>query len=635
MVDRFKKVFPPRGRNHFDGGKNSKYERSLILDNESPDCLNVVFDDGAVGTRPGSVQFNTTSVGTYVIDGLYTRHDTDGSETMVVFAGGSVFDLNGTSTFVSIPSAQSVFTAGVRVGFAEFQDFAFFGNGNVIPYKWSGADWTRHGVYPPTSTSTVASNATGGLTGDYRYKVTYVNSVAVESDVGPATDTFTAAAAQLRITSIPVAPQSFGVNARKIYRTEAGGTTFKLLTTINDNTTATYDDNTADGSLGANAPTDNGVPPQYNSIVYHQNRLFCNDTTQPNYVFYSDLAEPFTFGALNFFRVGDATGDLVRGLAVYNDTLLILCDNSIWVNYMPDTDESNWVQVKSKSAYGSKSPYALPIFENSVMFPAIQNSKMVGFAAANGTSVDPNASLLTIGGFKSDLLSDTIEPDIFDIQEGYISNISGITYKNRLYMSVTYGNGTTTNNRIFVYDYGRERLGQRQRGGWIPYTGLNAAQFTIYDGKLYYGDSTATGLVYQMEADGIYNDNGSAINSYFWSKEFSGIPGHDTVEKDFRTMEVLVDQAGAYFMDLFYRVNSDLGVGTQKPIDLTPGGSTWNNFIWNMANWGGGRSQDEKTVYMANARGRRIQFKFSNQNTLNQRFKVHGLNFSYNIKGTR
>jgi hypothetical protein len=50
-----------------------------------------------------------------------------------------------------------------------------------------------------------------------------------------------------------------GTSARKIYRTARNGTTFKLLTTLADNTTTTYLDNTVDGSLGANLTTTDSV----------------------------------------------------------------------------------------------------------------------------------------------------------------------------------------------------------------------------------------------------------------------------------------------------------------------------------------------------------------------------------------
>ena len=58
------------------------------------------------------------------------------------------------------------------------------------------------------------------------------------------------------LTSIPVSGDG-NVTTRRIYRTTAGGSTYKLVATIADNVTTTYTDNVADGSLGANAPSTN------------------------------------------------------------------------------------------------------------------------------------------------------------------------------------------------------------------------------------------------------------------------------------------------------------------------------------------------------------------------------------------
>lgn len=63
----------------------------------------------------------------------------------------------------------------------------------------------------------------------------------------------TAVCREVRITNIP-AGQNGVVTQRKLYRTEGGGAQLKLLTTLADNTTATFEDDVADGSLGANAP---------------------------------------------------------------------------------------------------------------------------------------------------------------------------------------------------------------------------------------------------------------------------------------------------------------------------------------------------------------------------------------------
>lgn len=63
---------------------------------------------------------------------------------------------------------------------------------------------------------------------------------------------------KVNLANIPTSSDA-NVVARKIYRTTVNGSTLKLLTTINNNTTTTYADNIADGSLGATIPSANGT----------------------------------------------------------------------------------------------------------------------------------------------------------------------------------------------------------------------------------------------------------------------------------------------------------------------------------------------------------------------------------------
>jgi len=631
----YRRIYPATESITLDGGLNSKFERSIIAENESPDCANVIFSNGAVETRGGTSKLNTASVGSFVGDGLYVRTGRNNVETMVGAWGGTIWQLSGTS-FTTISSAQSVFTAGVRFGAAQDENYLFLGNGGTIPYKWNGAEFTRHGVYPPTTTSTVASQAIGALTGEYTYKVTAVNSNLVESDPGPATATFTAAGATLRVSSIPTFAASYGISSRRLYRTVAGGTTYKLVTTINDNTTTSYDDNTADGSLGANAPSDQGVPPKYNAIVYHpgQNRLFMNDADNPNYVKWTDVGEPYTVAAANFKIVGDNTSDLVKGFAVYDNMLVVFCDSSITLGYMPTADASEWRWIVTKIPYGCKSPYGVLAYDDRLLFPAVQNGKIVGFAAIRGGATEPSVTFLTVSNAGSELKSDRIEPEIFQIQEGFLKNISAIVYKNRGYIAVTYGSGNTTNNRYYTYDFSISNLTKKQTEAWVPNTGPKPAQFAIYGGNLYYQSSEATGFVYQMEK-AAYNDDGAAIDSYIWTKEFTGDPRDTNFYKDWRYANLLLENSGNYFMNITYRVDSDIGGGDTKQVSLNPGGSQWGTMRWGMDPWGGGSLQKEFRLSFGTSRGKRIQLKFSNQNTVNQKFKLFRLNLAYNIKGFR
>lgn len=634
MAQQFDIVYPPAGRVTFEGGLNSKFPRSVIQDNESPDLLNVVFTNGAAETRGGTAKLNTTSVGAFAGDGLYTRHDISGSETMVVFAGNRMWQLTGTSTFTTVPSATSVFTAGVRIAATEYENKLFVGNGNVTPYKYDGTNFTRHGVPAPTATATVATGGAGNVpVQDWVYVYAYVNSAAVIGNVSPVSATFTiAASAVVSLTAIGVAPASHGVNSRRIYRATTTAGPFKLVGTIANNTATTFTDNTATPST--NAPTDNGEPPNYSCLVTFQNRIFCNDAANPNYVWYSEVLAPYTFGALNFLPIGDASFDLVRGLAVYNNAIIVQCENGLYMIEMPTTTPTSWAVIKILSQYGSKSPFGAFLYDNKCMVPAMQNSKFAGFSAIANQSLTTERIALanaTIAG--SDRTSDKIEPDMLLVQEAYAAGISSYVFKNKAYVAVPYGTTATANTRAYIFDFSHSNI-TNQEYSWEPMTGITPTQFTAYGGKLYYLDAAATGFVYQMEVTN-YADNGAAIDSYLWTKEFSGLLGHENLQKDFRKVKLLVDLSGAYYMNLTYRTDSDSGGGTTIQVNLTPNSAIWGTATWGLSLWGAGQAQQEVTVYLGKTTGKRIQFKLSNQNAASQYFKVHGLNFTYNIKGKR
>lgn len=631
MGSKYEVVYPSNGVVLFDGGLDTKFEKSILPDNESPDCLNVIFKNGAVETRPGTSKLNTTTVGTFVCDGLYTRRDDDGSETMIAFHGGTARAL-ATTTFITIGSGQSVFTAGIRVAATQYRDCLFMGNGGVVDYKWNGTDFTRHGVYPLTNVLSAACAGAGNIqSGTVSYKITGLNSYSAESDLSAEAITLTVTAScTISLTSIAVAPQSYGVSSRRIYRYGPSNSTYVLITTLGNNTTTTYSDNTQTGTT--NAPTDNGVPPKYNACIYHANRLFVNDASNPNYVWYSSLGEPFTFPSTNFFKIGDASSDLVKGFAVYDNALVITCENSTWLNYMTTTSDTDWRQIRVRSTVGSKSAFGMWMYQNKIGFPAFQNTKFVGFAALSGDATEPSATFLTVSVAGSELLSDKIEPDMFNVQESYVGNISSMVFKNKAYISLTYDSGNTANNRIYLFDFSGSNLAKDQKFSWVPITGLNPAQFAIYGGSLYYGSSSTDGFVYKMETTS-YNDNGTAINSYFWTKEFSGLKGHENLPKDFRKVKLLVDLAGAFYMNLTWKVDSDKGAGQSKQLYLDPGGSLWGTMRFGTDIWGGGKNQFEFEVPLAQTYGKRIQFKFDNQNAVNQRFKVHRMTFLYNVRG--
>ena len=117
----------------------------------------------------------------------------------------------------------------------------------------SSSDGGSYLATPGALTSALAGLGAGNLSaGLYKYRVTLVNANgetqggtanAGTTVVTPATD------GQIALTAIPTG--GAGTTARKLYRTVAGGSTYKYLATIADNVTTTYTDNIADASLGA------------------------------------------------------------------------------------------------------------------------------------------------------------------------------------------------------------------------------------------------------------------------------------------------------------------------------------------------------------------------------------------------
>lgn len=114
---------------------------------------------------------------------------------------------------------------------------------------------------------TVANGAAGTnllTAGVYRWKVTFVTADG-ETEAGTTSAALTVdPAAELppALSAIPTdATAGVTVTARKIYRTVAGGSVYKLSGTIANNVATTYTDNIADASLGATAPTTNSAVP--------------------------------------------------------------------------------------------------------------------------------------------------------------------------------------------------------------------------------------------------------------------------------------------------------------------------------------------------------------------------------------
>lgn len=109
-------------------------------------------------------------------------------------------------------------------------------------------------LIPVPGAAAVAINATAGnVSGPVTYRVTFVGARG-ESEGGTISASVNPTAQQVSLTNIPLGPA--GTTKRRIYRTPrfGGEGTHKLVATLGDNTTTTYNDNKTDAQLSTACP---------------------------------------------------------------------------------------------------------------------------------------------------------------------------------------------------------------------------------------------------------------------------------------------------------------------------------------------------------------------------------------------
>lgn len=177
---------------------------------------------------------------------------------------------------------------------------------------------TNWGIVAPTTAPTAASGGAGVLNfPDYQWGITFgvvLSGVSIqESSLGPSSTPLALVNNSGALTAIPVSsdPQ---VNQRNIYRLDSGGA-FRLTGTINDNTTTTFSDNTADASVTGQNYIQRDPPTPFLASCYHKDYMFgfgypsANPSTSSDLV-WANPTEPWGFNyAVQFLPAGENMGN--------------------------------------------------------------------------------------------------------------------------------------------------------------------------------------------------------------------------------------------------------------------------------------------------------------------------------------
>lgn len=322
------------------GGINLKSAVTSLEDNETPFCKNVTFGSiYGVEARKGFSKKIRTSTGS-TITGIYQLKRSNGTQYNLFTSGVNVNLWTSYTAYSSIIAGR---TPDVYYDFATLNDYAFLVDGVDPNLKYDGTNVYALGVPPAVRPSApiAVPGAAGVLTGAYQYAYTWVNLDGEESNPSLLSAVVNPAAQQVDLNGVTVSPvPAIGVQqivGRNIYRTEAGGTKFYLLQpilgtpSINDNVTATFNDNFPDSSLGIELEFDNDIPPVLSMIETHKDRLFGVDPSFPSNLLFSKLYRHDQWPINNSIPVGLDDGDVITALVSFFDQLVIFKRKSIYV----------------------------------------------------------------------------------------------------------------------------------------------------------------------------------------------------------------------------------------------------------------------------------------------------------------
>jgi len=534
---------------------------------------------GCQRIKAPSVEYN---VGSERIDGItqFRYIDTAGqfqTENICVQNGNVIKD------FLTSPvTVHTGLTAEKKCTFGILNDKLFISNGTDFPIVYDGTYVKQMGA--PTAKDLGTS---GVLTGTYYYAMTYIID-GVEVILGTVSNTVTVSSETIDL-DIPVGIAT--TTERKIYRTEANGSQLKLLTTITDNTTLTFSDNNADGTLGVNIPATNSECPKPQFITVKDEKLIgAVHANRPNYLYVTEVEVEVFFTTSGVYDVSGVGNDntALTGLVEDYDQIVVFSERHI---YLVQTQGLVAQVQQTTSNVGCSDGFSISripendILPGGIMF--VSNLYDVRIFSGNiATNLATSFDNLRTNNYSIQLNKDNFANEL----RGNPLHAAFHDYKYHL----------IAENFIYVYDI--------RISGWTKYlinTDSYSPTYWVIDtlGEDLYITQKTAGIVEQMYNDTTYR--GEELTAFFETPEIAV----DVYDKYFSALYIYYEKTGTNTISALVTINS-----TQtKSATITFDGAYYDGAYYDETYYETTDDEEDYSLIHIDRYGKWLRFRISTQ----------------------
>lgn len=357
-------------------GVDLRRSQTLLEPGRARTLLNFSLEEpGALVTRPGYLQFSTTSLGAHRIQGanriyLNTAIPTAASTIFTLVATqGQVFNQKDDGTWTS--ALLSGLNSTGEIFFVQDRDLvAVFDSTSMIVKSTNGSSWTPFGILPPNP-STLSSKGGGSLSSaEFEVNFTYKDrDLAVESNGSTSPSTITLGATGAIEIQAPNSTQSH-VDAIKVYaRNKTAGETVRRLVSsfaMQGGAHSTYTITSSAWTSADPEPTDHDAPGIYAFGVVWKNRWWARDASRVNRLHFTQLFQAQSWPALFYVDIPFDRGDGIQALMPLGDTLMVFGATKIFL-IIGQTSLDFEVRPTLASQDGALGPRAVCVIENGVV----------------------------------------------------------------------------------------------------------------------------------------------------------------------------------------------------------------------------------------------------------------------------